>query len=88
MIYIGEKPYECVVCKMTFSSSSTLNVHIKVHTGEKPYSCDVCQKSYTHRFALYRHNKTTAHITRMKSKNTTILLTQPSSVDHNESIKG
>ena len=83
----GEKPYECVACKMTFSSSGSLNVNKKVHTGEKPFSCYVCQKSYTHKTASNMHNKTTAHITRMKSKNTNILISQPSFVDHNEFIK-
>ena len=58
-----------------------------MHTVEKPYSCDVCQKSYSQSSGLSHHNKTAAHIERMKSKNRNIPLTQSSFVDCGESIK-
>jgi hypothetical protein len=58
-----------------------------VHTGEQPYSCDVCQKSYGHFSALSSHNKTAAHIQRMKSRKTNLPLNQPSFVDCGEPIK-
>ena len=86
-VHTGEKPYECVICKMTFSSSSSLTDHKRVHTGEKPYSCDVCQKSHAKSSHLSRHNKTAAHIEKMKSKVSIISLTQSSFVDCSESIK-
>ena len=58
-----------------------------MHTGEKQYSCDVCQKSYAQSSALYKHNKTAAHIKRMKSKNTNVSLAQSDFVYCSESIK-
>ena len=70
-----------------FRKKGDLTIHTRLHTGEKPYSCDVCQKSYAESSALSRHNRTTAHNKRMKSKNTNIPLTQSSFVDCGKSIK-
>ena len=59
---------------VTFNKNSDLTNHTRVHIKEKPYSCDVCQKLYAQNADLSRHNKTAAHITRIKSKNTNLPL--------------
>ena len=82
-----EKPYECEICKKAFSQKSNLATHKIVHTAETPYSCNVCHKSYAQSYGISNHNKTAAHIKRMKTKNKNIPLTQPSFVDCGETIK-
>lgn len=54
----GEKPHGCTVCGKMFSTSSSLNTHIRIHTGERPHECPMCGKRFTASSNLYYHRMT------------------------------
>ena len=56
-IHKGEKPYECEICKKTFSVSSALAMHKRIHTGEKPYECEICKKTFSKSSHLVDHKR-------------------------------
>lgn len=53
----GERPYRCNMCSRTFSDSSTLTKHCRIHSGEKPYQCDYCPLNFSQSGNLSRHLK-------------------------------
>lgn len=54
---LGERPYRCSMCSRTFSDSSTLTKHCRIHSGEKPYQCDYCPLNFSQSGNLSRHLK-------------------------------
>ncbi|KAF0878361.1 zinc finger and SCAN domain-containing protein 20 isoform X1 [Crocuta crocuta] len=54
----GEKLYPCPECGRTFSKSSALISHQRIHTGEKPYECAECGKSFSKSSTLANHQRT------------------------------
>lgn len=47
---------QCVVCHKTFTTKSTLLMHMKTHSGQKEYLCLYCPKAYTRAAYLRAHN--------------------------------
>ncbi|XP_045180276.1 sal-like protein 1 isoform X13 [Mercenaria mercenaria] len=49
------KNKSCSVCGKVFRTTSSLSIHMRVHTGVKPFSCDICGKKFNQKSNLKSH---------------------------------
>ena len=43
MVHFGEKPFQCITCTWSFTTSDLLINHQGTHSGEVPFECKSCQ---------------------------------------------
>lgn len=53
--YCRDRRFVCSYCGKYFTSSRSLETHVRVHTGERPYSCAQCGKRFTQSGHLKTH---------------------------------
>lgn len=57
LTHTGERPYECIVCRRSFSRSTLLHRHEKIHTDTPKYLCGYCERPFLSVAELEKHSE-------------------------------
>ena len=55
LTHSGEKPFACIECDNTFTTTGNLKQHMMLHSGEKPFRCEQCDYSCAQAQHLKEH---------------------------------
>ncbi|UYV69251.1 ZNF236 [Cordylochernes scorpioides] len=53
--HVGDRPFQCELCRKSFFARDKLARHLMIHTQERPFSCSLCDKRFLTKDKLERH---------------------------------
>ncbi|XP_044754231.1 zinc finger protein 729-like isoform X2 [Coccinella septempunctata] len=53
----SDQQFSCSECGKKFTTRSSQQIHMRIHTGERPYGCSFCHKAFTDGGTLRKHER-------------------------------